>query len=286
MAKRLGLGKGLNALIPDGLDQETQAAYVDVDIDQIDPNPDQPRHFFDDVSLQELSESIKHNGVIQPIILTRQGRRYQLIAGERRWRAAQLAGFIQIPAIIREVPEGQRLTLALLENIQRQELNPVEEAMAYRNLLEQKDFTQETLAQNLGKSRATISNTIRLLRLPQAIQDMIEDSRLSFGHAKCLITITSDEEACAWAERAVREGWSVRELERRIQQVKDKKPARKRVAKDVFLKRAERTLTRCIGTTVKINGGQDKGKVVIPYTSQDELQRIYEWLTQSEEMEE
>ncbi len=286
MVKRLGLGKGLNALIPDGLDKNAAASYVDVDIDQIDPNPEQPRHRFDDQSLKELAESIKHNGVIQPIILTRQGARYQLIAGERRWRAAHLAGFSRIPSIIRHVAQGERLTLALLENIQRQELNPIEEGIAYRNLLDQKDFTQETLAQNLGKSRASISNTIRLLRLPQAIQDMIEDSRLSFGHAKCLITIQSDAVACEWAERAVREGWSVRELEHRIQKSKEPKSPKSAAKKDVFLKRAERMLSRCMGTSVRINGSEDKGKVVIPYSSQDELQRIYEWLTQQEEMEE
>ncbi|MCB1043233.1 MAG: ParB/RepB/Spo0J family partition protein [Acidobacteria bacterium] len=284
MAKRLGLGKGLNALIPQGLDEE-KTTLVDVDIDQIDPNPEQPRHRFDEQLLDELAASIKHNGVIQPIIITRVANRYQLIAGERRWRAAQRAGFTRIPAVVREIPVGERLTVALLENIQRQELNPIEEAMAYRNLLDQKDFTQETLAQNLGKSRASISNTIRLLKLPPSIQDMIEDTRLTFGHAKCLITMNHDEEAVIWAEKVVKEGWSVRELEKRLHQAKDAQPKIKPKKKDVFIKRAERMLSRCIGATVSIKGDEEKGKVVIPYSSQDELQRIYDWLTQQEEME-
>jgi len=284
MARKSGLGKGLSALIPQQSEEHSQ--YFDIDIDLIEPNPEQPRHQFDAHSLDELAASIKANGVIQPIIVTRSGSRYRLIAGERRWRASQLAGFHKIPAVVREVDSNQMLTLALLENIQRQELNPIEEAQAYRNLIEQHRYTQETLSKQLGKSRASISNTIRLLKLPETVRDLVEDGLLSFGHAKCLITLQQSKTQQRLATLCVTKQWSVRELERQIQLLSRKTKTKPKPERSVFIRKAEDIFRKAVGSKVVIQGNENKGRVVIPYASADQLQDIYEWLTKQDSMEE
>lgn len=285
MAKRLGLGRGLSALIPEGLDSPDK--LFDLDLDLIDPNPDQPRTEFDPERLAELAESIRHNGLIQPIIVTRRGARYTLIAGERRWRAAQLAEYQKIPAIVRQIQEGDLLTLSLLENIQRQELNPIEEARAYKNLIETHDFTHDSLATRLGKSRAAISNTLRLLKLTKNLQDLIEDEKLSFGHGKCLSAIDDPRRCEALAEACVAHGWSVRQLEEAIRKNRRSRPAPKSDAtKSVFLRRAEQQMSSHLGTRVFVQGTDEKGKIVIPYTSPTLLQKIFEMLTHQGRLEE
>jgi len=285
MAKRLGLGKGLSALIPEGLD--TQDKLFDIDVDLIDPNPDQPRSEFNPDRLEELAESIRNNGVIQPIIVTKTGKRYTLIAGERRWRAAQLAGYHKIPAIIRTVADGEMLTLSLLENIQREELNPIEEARAYRNLIETQNFTHDSMAAHLGKSRAAISNTIRLLKLPREVQSLIEDGQLKFGHGKCLITIEDPEVLNQMALTCIEQGWSVRQLEEGIRKQRPRKVAKKsRPAKSVFLRRAEQQMSAQMGIPISIQGTDQKGKIVIPYKSPELLQKIFETITQQGRLEE
>ena len=228
MVKKSGLGKGLSALIPETTEitKETDR-YEELDLDLLEPNPEQPRHFFHEDQLRELADSIKHNGVIQPIIVTPKGGRFVVIAGERRWRATRLAGYEKIPAIVRRVEKGQMLSLALLENIQRQELNPIEEGLAYRKLLDTHDFTHETLAAKLGKNRVTISNTIRLLRLPHRIKNMIQDNKLSFGHARCLVTVDDQDKLDKLAAACIEKQWSVRELEKRIQLDREAKKNKK-----------------------------------------------------------
>jgi ParB family chromosome partitioning protein len=278
MAKRSGLGKGLSALIP--VTTETEKAgdyYEELSIDLLDPNPEQPRHHFHEERLQELSDSIKNNGVIQPIIVTKgENGRYVVIAGERRWRATLGAGYTKIPAIVRTVEKGQMLSLALLENIQRQELNPVEEALAYQKLLDINKFTHESLATHLGKSRVTITNTVRLLRLPNTIKSLIQDGDLSFGHARCLITIEDPEAANRLAENCIDKQWSVRELERRIQAEREPKKPKEKKGRSTEIKETERQLSERVKAKVSVAGDGKKGKIVFTYGSREEFLSIVE----------
>jgi len=246
----------------------------------LDPNPEQPRQHFDQDQLQELSDSIKHNGVIQPIIVTPSGRRYIVIAGERRLRATILAGFSKIPAVVRRIDQEQMLSLALLENIQRQELNPIEEALAYSRLLQSKNITQERLASELGKSRVSISNTVRLLKLPDPIKDMIQDGKISFGHARCLITLEDPEVVSKLAAGCIRQQWSVRELEKRIQQTRkpkeEPKPARQEGVSEV-----EQAISNSLGSKVSVVGDDKKGKITITYRTAQEFDKLIKFFSVS-----
>ncbi|CAM2007503.1 ParB/RepB/Spo0J family partition protein [Acanthopleuribacter pedis] len=281
MAKKLGLGKGLSALIPSvpKEQEEIRDLLQEIDVKLIDPNPDQPRQKFHENQLFELSESIRHNGVIQPIIVTQQGSRYIVIAGERRWRATKLAGYTKIPAVVRQVEKGQMLSLALLENIQRQELNPIEEALAYRKLIDTHDFTHESLATNLGKSRVTISNTLRLLRLPDDIKNMIQDLVLSFGHARCLITLEDKEKMIRLARQCIDQKWSVRELEKRVALEKEERKKPPKAKKDPILKESESVLRKYLNQKVSISGDVKKGKITIAYGSEDEFKKLLTFLS-------
>jgi len=281
MVKKSGLGRGLSTLIPVNKDnEEYNGTYREIDLTEIEPNPDQPRQHFEEDQLNELATSIKNHGVIQPIIVTPRGKKYMVIAGERRWRATQLAGYKKIPAVVRDVEQGQMLALALLENIQRQELNAIEEALAYRKLLSAHEFTHETLAAHLGKSRVTISNTIRLLKLPERIQDMIQDSTLSFGHARCLITLEDPEKIEKLAKTCIEKQWSVRELERRVSQEKERKKTQSKPRKAKWLKDSEKRLSNWFGSKVNIGGDGKKGRIMISYASEKELQSILEKIGQ------
>ncbi len=274
MVKKSGLGRGLSALIPSNTESENpEDRYEELSLDLLIPNPDQPRHTFHQERLRELADSIKHNGVIQPIIVTPRKDRYIVIAGERRWRATKLAGYDKIPAIVRQIEKGKMLSLALLENIQRQELNPIEEALAYRRLLDSSGFTHETLAQNLGKNRVTITNTLRLLKLPESIRDLIQDSRLSFGHARCLVTVENEEKVGKLAENCIEKQWSVRELEKRIQKDREKKGKGKKT-KNKETKQLERKLAKHLNAKVAIAGEGKKGKIAIIYDSESAFRRI------------
>ena len=280
MVKKSGLGRGLNVLIPENAGIENpQDHYEEIPVALLDPNPEQPRHTFHEDQLKELADSIKHNGVIQPIIVTPRAGRFVVIAGERRWRATKLAGYMKIPAVVRKVEEGQMLSLALLENIQRQELNPIEEALAYRKLLKTNDFTHETLASKLGKSRVTISNTIRLLKLPDHIKNMIEDNKLTFGHARCLVTIEDPERVMKLADSCLEKQWSVRELEKKIQQIRAAKKSPLKDEKLPLLEQCESKISRRLERKVFISGNGKKGKISIPYKSEQDLQAIVQILS-------
>jgi ParB family chromosome partitioning protein len=273
----------MKQLIPDVPEEDFQKV-LNLDIDLIIPNPNQPRKHFDTEKLQELAASITENGVIQPVVVMKSGKDYQLIAGERRWRASQLAGYEKIPAIVKNATEDQALSWALIENIQRQDLNPIEEALAYKNLMEQQGITQEVMAKKLGKGRVTITNTMRLLKLPQQVQTMLSKRELSFGHARSLVGLDEEDLVVILASEAVKKGWSVRVLEEKVQNLKKKDPdTPKKPKKDPFIKNAEKKMAQFIGTKVIIMGNQKKGKVTIPYVTEDELQRIYECLTGMEE---
>jgi len=279
MGRRLALGRGMKQLIPDVAEEDIQKV-MNLDIDLIIPNPEQPRRTFDQEKLQELADSIKENGIIQPVVVMASGDEYKLIAGERRWRASQLAGYDKIPAIVKKATEDEALSWALIENIQRQDLNPIEEALAYKNLLEKQEITQDSLAKKLGKGRVTITNTMRLLKLPEPVQDLIVSKKISFGHARCLVTIDEDQVVEQMAQETVQKGLSVRALEERVKKLKDqtkKGPAKPK--KDPFIRNAEKQMTQFIGSKVQIHGNQMKGKVTIPYLSEGDLQRIFECLT-------
>jgi ParB family transcriptional regulator, chromosome partitioning protein len=282
------LGRGLSALI--GEDTTATAATREVgaselDIDLIEPNPEQPRVRFADDKLQELAQSIRTNGVIQPIVVRERGGRYQIVAGERRWRAAQIAELRKIPAFVREVSDQKLLEIALVENIQRQELNPVEEANAYRKLIETIGLTQDQIAERVGKERTVITTSLRLLRLADDLLRLVAEGSLTTGHARALLITDDPKVRREVANYAVDNGWSVREMERAIKRITSGVKAGQprsiiRVA-DANVKAAETKLTRALNTKVQIVPGKKGvgGKIEIEYYSTDDLDRIYEVIT-------
>ena len=293
MAKaRNGLGRGLDALLgglPDEVEtanplmNQTQAeagdAVVSLKLNDIDPNRDQPRRRFSEEALEELAASIRAVGVIQPILVYKSGRRYTIIAGERRWRAARLAGLNEIPAIVRDWDEVKRLEAALIENLQRDDLNPVEEAMGVKGLMEQCGLTQEATAERLGKSRPAVANLLRLLTLPDPILDMLREGALSAGHARALVALPASEQL-RLAQLAVAEGWSVRQLEKICaQQAAGKKPEKKpEPPRDPEFKRLERMARDVFGTKAELTGNETHGKLIVHYQTADDLQRIWDLL--------
>lgn len=258
----------------------------EVDIDLIEPNNVQPRTRFDETQLEELAQSIKINGVVQPILVRKTaGGRYQIVAGERRWRAAQRAGLQRIPSVIRDVPDDKMLELALIENIQRQELNAIEEAYAYKRLIETFNLTQETVAQRVGRDRTFVTNYLRLLRLPEDIQRLVEESKLSMGHARALLGIDDADKQRQIARNIIERSLSVRDTERAVKRVvagEDSEPApasasTERVS-DANTRAAESKLRRRLGTQVHILPNQSGagGKIEVQYYNENDLQRVYE----------
>lgn len=264
----------------------------EVDIDLIEPNNVQPRTRFDETQLEELAQSIKTNGVVQPILVRKtSGGRYQIVAGERRWRAAQRAGLQRIPSVIRDVPDDKMLELALIENIQRQELNAIEEAYAYKRLIETFNLTQETVAQRVGRDRTFVTNYLRLLRLPEDIQRLVEDSKLSMGHARALLGVDDAEKQRQIARNIMERSLSVRDTERAVKRVaagEDSAPpvaatATERVS-DANTRAAESKLRRRLGTQVHIvpNQSGEGGKIEVQYYNEGDLQRVYELMIGSQ----
>jgi ParB family chromosome partitioning protein len=277
---RQTLGRGLSALLGDDKLTSPQAEPFEIDIDLIDPNPDQPRTRFTEENLNELAQSIRANGVVQPIVLRKRGDRYQIVAGERRWRASQRAELRRIPAIVKEVSDEKLLELALIENIQRQDLNPIEEAKAYRKLIETVGLTQEKVAEQVGKERSVVTTSLRLLKLPGEIQRAIETGALSAGHGRALLTIDDSGALRTIANLAIDNGWSVRETERAAKKAKDSgvpREAPEPPRADPNVKAAETRLKRSLNTNVRILEGKKKntGKIEIEYYSMDDLDRVY-----------
>lgn len=278
--RKSGLGRGLEALIPTETEGVDQTTYLDVPVDAIKPNPDQPRSRFDDESLEELAASIEEVGVLQPVVVTRddQGQLF-LIAGERRWRAARRAGLSTIPAVVRGASGETTLVEALVENVQRQDLTPLEEAHAYRQLLENTGMKQEEVAERVGKSRSAVSNTLRLLQLPGPVQAMIDSGKLSAGHARALLGLGDEKYAVHLAEKTVTEGWSVRQVEEAVRDRKamDEPPIATRVTqlRPVEIIELEKRLADRLGSRVKINYKNQKGRVQIRFSSLEDLERIY-----------
>lgn len=284
MSKK-GLGKGLGALIP-GIDptERERQGVVELEIGQIKPNPDQPRKEFDEVRLEELALSIKEHGIVQPVIVRKVGDGYELVAGERRWRAAQLAGLTKVPALVREFTEAERMEIALIENLQREDLNPLEEAEAYRALMDAFGLTQEALAKRLGRSRSQVANTLRLLQLPDRVQEEIRAGRLSMGHAKVLGGVEDPAELVALAEKVVSEGLSVRELEEllRPREKRERPRAKVRAKLPPDLAAVERRLREQLGTPVKLHWSGDRGRVEITFFGEEGLNRLLEALGMSQ----
>ena len=274
-----GLGRGLGALLGDAAQGAGEGAQDEVrllKLTQIDPNRDQPRADFDESALQELAASIRAVGVLQPILVRRTGERYQIIAGERRYRASRLAGLEEIPAIVRDWDEQKRLEAALVENLQRDDLNPMEEAAGVKRLMEAANLTQERVAERIGKSRPAVANLLRLLTLPEEVQKMLVDGRLTAGHARALVTVEPARQV-QLANLTVQQGWSVRQLERICAQ--GARPAPKpKPRPDRELVQLEDMASRLFGTRAKIDGDRNRGRLVISYYSQDDLQRIWDVL--------
>jgi ParB family chromosome partitioning protein len=281
MITKRGLGRGLGALLASE-PAETEA-LVDVPIDQIEVNPYQPRKVFDFTALDELAASIKASGVIQPIIVRRIGGAYQLIAGERRWRAARQAGLDRIPAIVREATDAQSIELALVENLLREDLNPIEAAQAYQKLLAEFDWTQEELAQRIGKDRTSIANCLRLLRLPEEIQADLRSGRLTMGHARALLALATVSEQLKLRDEILANDWSVRTTEDSIRAKESLAQAhgqapRKGRRRSAELAALEEALQRGLMTRVRIVGNERRGKIEVSYATPDELERLSELL--------
>lgn len=279
MAK--GLGKGINALFP-GESLASVETVENIHVKSIKPNPYQPRKIFDDEAIQELCASIKEHGILQPIIVRKQGTTYEIVAGERRFRAAKLAGLDELPAIVRELTDEETMELAILENLQREDLTPIEEAEAYHALMGNLKLTQEQLAFRLGKSRSHIANHIRLLGLPEKVRMMVTEGRLSMGHGRTLLGLRKKTQILPTADRVLNEGLNVRQLERLVQKLNEDVPRETKVEKkDLFLQERESHLRDYFGTSVKIKKTKDKGKIEIEFFSEEDLERILELLNES-----
>ena len=284
--KRKALGRGLRALIPDVPAAEAPVpggSPREIDLDLLRPNPDQPRQTIDEASLDELAQSIRAHGVIQPIVVTqREGvAGFEIIAGERRWRAAQRAGLMRVPVFVREMSPSKRLEVALIENIQREDLNPIEEAAAYRRLADEFGMTQQQIAEAVGKERATVANYQRLLGLPVEVQTDVAAGRLTMGHARALAGLDDVEHQLA-AARRIREGeLSVRDAEALVKRTATSKPDRgaETPPADVHVRAAEERLRISLGTSVRIVQRGKRGRIEISFTSENELQRLYDHLT-------
>lgn len=285
--KKKKLGRGLDAIFGADIDSilneidntKEKSGVSEVEIEAIRPNPYQPRKTFDDESLKELAASIKENGVFQPIIIRKSVGGYELIAGERRLRSSKLLGNKTIPALIVAIDDAKMMEISLLENIQREDLSAIEEAEAYENLIEKLNYTQEKLAEKIGKSRVHVTNMLRILKLPAEIKKMVLENKLTYGQARTLLSIKDEDEAIKFAQRACREGLTVRQLEKMTQK-KDKAPKREEKG-DIYLENVRTIMERKLKTAVKVA----KNKIVIEYNGSDDLNRILEIIDCLEEQD-
>jgi ParB family chromosome partitioning protein len=278
--KRKALGRGLSALIPEpeGETQAAAGAAAQAPVDRLDPNPFQPRSAIDPQRLAELQASIRASGIVQPILVRRRGERYQIIAGERRWRAAQALGLASVPVTLRDVPDEQLLELALVENVQREDLTPLEEAQAFQRMQSELGLTQEEIARRVGRDRTTIANTLRLLRLPHELRELVGRGALDAGHARALLALEAAEDQLALGREAARKGLSVREVERRVALMRAPRGGRAGARKDPNTAAAEERLRRTLGTRVEIRRRGKGGAIRVLFKSEAELQRLFELL--------
>ena len=292
MAKKMGLGRGLSAILPDveevvesvesapaaGVTLLLADAVAEIPVGQIDPNRNQPRKKFDDDALLALADSIRHSGVLSPILVAREGSRYTIIAGERRWRAARLANLDSIPAIVREWDDVKRQEAALIENIQRENLNAIEEAQGINTLMTECALTQEAVAERLGRSRSAVANLLGLLHLPKKIQDAVVDGALSAGHARVLAGIADREQQANLFAKALQFSWSVRQLEEAAKKAPEKKEKKRPAPLPAEYEELSERLRHATGLKVTMEGTQQKGKIVLQYSGEEELQRLWDLL--------
>ncbi len=267
------MGRGLEALIP-SVEIEEEHKLVEIEIDRIVPNRYQPRKTFDDAKLEELAASIREQGVLQPIVVCKKDSGYELILGERRLRAAKKAGLTTIPAVLKEASAEEMLALALVENLQRDDLNPIEEAEAFRRLVEDFNLTQEDIAQKVGKDRSSVTNYLRLLKLPEEIQQGLVDEKISMGHARAILGLKSQEEQLELYKKILARGLSVRQTEALVRETKTETPP-VRTPKSVYIRNIEEKLKQHLQTKVSILSKKGKGEIIIEYYSEEDLDRIY-----------
>jgi len=276
-----GLGRGLHALISENTDSVDNNGVEEIKLIDIDPNINQPRKTFNEEKISELVESIRNHGIVQPILVQRVKGRYMIVAGERRWRAAKLAGLKTIPAVIRDFTDQEIMEIGLIENLQREDLNVIEEALAYKKLMEEFNLTQENISQRVGKSRPSIANTLRLLNLNPDVLKLVQDGNITGGHARALLAIEDKDKQLELAWKIVDENLSVRDIENLAKLLLNpaQKPSKQPNKKDIFLIETEETLKRRLGTKVNIIKGKKKGKIEIEYYSLQELERLIELLS-------
>ncbi len=268
------LGKGIQAFIPEEYGILKEETFTELDIDRLSPSLFQPRTRFDEKAIDELAQSIRETGILQPIIAVPAGGRFNIIIGERRWRAAQKAGLRKVPVLIRNIPRERQMEASVIENVQRENLNPIELASAYKRLIEVLGFTQEEVAEKVGKDRASVANTLRLLQLPEAVQEMLQDGRLSMGHARAILGIDDPKEQVEAAKRAADRGQTVRDTEEFVARRRKVRPVR-RPKLDPDLAAVQEDLLQFLGAKVAISGNAKKGVIKISYFSLGELNRIY-----------
>jgi ParB family chromosome partitioning protein len=269
------LGKGLKAFIPEEYGILKEERYAEVDVDELRPNPLQPRLRFDSQRIGELAQSMKETGVIQPILVIPEEDHYKIIVGERRWRAAQAAGLQRVPVIIRNIPVEQQLEISLIENIHREELNPLEIALAYQRLIQELNYSQQDIAEKVGKDRTSITNYLRLLKLPKEIQDYLADNKISMGHARALLGLEDPTLQLSLCRKIVQKNISVREVEKAVQKLSGELPAPKEKKQDPDLAALQEELLKLLKTKVFIAGNRNRGVLKVYYFSLDELNRIY-----------
>jgi len=249
---------------------------MEIPIDSIAPNPKQPRKDFEDSALNDLASSLRETGMLQPVVVRRMGQGYQLIVGERRWRAAKLAGLSQVPAVIREATDAQTLELALIENLLREDLNPMEEAQAYQRLLTEFGWTQEELAQRVGRDRSTIANCLRLLKLPELVQADLRTGKLTMGHARALLSLVSEDEQLKLRDQILAHSWSVRATEEGVVRKRSKAPLRAARRRSAEMTALEDSLRSALATRVRLVGNERSGRIEVVYSSREELDRLVE----------
>ena len=278
--KRPALGRGLSALIPDApLAPAPSDRALEVDIDLLRPNRAQPRAGMDDARIEELARSIKSNGVIQPIVVRKADQGYEIIAGERRWRASQRAGLLKVPVVVRDVPDDRLLAVALIENIQREDLNPIEEAQAYRRLADEYHLTQDQIAESVGKDRSSVANFMRLLKLPREVRENLSAGSLSMGHARALLALPDENAQLRLSREVVSRNLSVRETESLVKKGAEAEKPREAPRNDVHTRVAEDKLRFALGTRVRIVRRGKGGRIEVDFTNEEELHRLYEQLT-------
>lgn len=274
--KKQALGKGLKAFFPEEYGILKDEKFVEVDVEDLMPNPLQPRQHFDTDAIAELALSIKESGILQPLVVVPEGNRYKIVVGERRWRAAQKAGLTKIPVIIRQFSETEQIEASLVENLQRKDLNPIEVAYAYQKLIRELNYTQEAVAEKVGKDRTSIANSIRLLKLPSEVQKMVADAKISMGHARALITLENPDHQIFLSRLIAEKNLSVRETEKMIADNRQAPSPKPKPELDPNLRAVQDELVETLGTKVVISGNSDKGIIKLFYFSMEELNRIFD----------